>query len=212
MAAVAARLAWVTLVVRGPTTPAVLLDDVEVPAPALGVRLACNPGAHLVKATAPEFAPGQQAFAISEGAERTIVLALRPQPAALASAPPAPVAAPPAPTHIEAPPESRSSVQTTAGYGVLGVGAAALAAGGITGVLVLVRHASLTDSCPDGRCSPDYAGELHAYRTLANVSTAATIVGVAGVVTGATLLLTSPRATPVRAYAGPLNAGIAGSF
>ena len=84
---VAARLAWVTLMVNGPTAPEVRLDGETVPAAALGVRLACNPGRHALKASAVGFAPAEQAFALSEGGEQTIAMTLR----ALPEAPPAPV-------------------------------------------------------------------------------------------------------------------------
>ena len=205
---VAARLAWVTLVVQGPTTAEVVLDDVEVPAAALGVRLACNPGAHKLKATAGEFFPSEQSFAISEGGEQTITVVLRPHPEPPPAAPvPVPVVEAPPP-----PPERTTPLQTKLGIGALGVGAAGLIVGGVTGILVLNRRASLRDACPDGHCSPAYAGELDTYRTLANVTTVATIVGAAGAATGVVLLLTSPRSTAVHVYAGAFDAGIAGRF
>jgi hypothetical protein len=209
-AEVAARLAWVTLVVNGPAAADVLLDDVAVPPAALGVRLACNPGSHRMKASADGFVPAEQSFAISEAGEQTVSVTLQPRPeAAVADVSPAPK---PATIAASPTPQRRSAVQTTLGIAALGVGSAGLIAGGVTGVLVLTRRASLIDACPDGHCSAAYAGELDTYRTLANVSTAATIAGATLAATGIVLLLTSPRETAVHVYAGALSAGVAGRF
>jgi hypothetical protein len=216
---VAARLSWVTLAVLGPRAESavVQLDGVTVPSAAVGVRLACNPGAHVVKASATGFDPAEQHFAMSEGGQQTISLALRAQPSPQ-PAPTAPVAvtAPQADVDLHPPsppPEHRSSWQKSAGIGALTIGAIGLVGGGVTGVLALTRHASLSDECPGGHCSAAHSGDVTTYRTLANVSTVATIVGAAGAVAGITLLLTSPSShDSVNVYAGALNAGIAGRF
>jgi len=211
---IAGRLAWVTLVVKGPAAADVRLDDVEVAAAALGVRLACNPGSHTVNASADGFTPASQSFALIEGGEQTVSITLQPEPerpmatgsaSSLASLVSRPLASDPSPARS-------SSLQTKLGDAALGLGVAGLIVGGVTGILVLNRRASLDDACPDGHCSPAYAGQLDTYRTLANVCTAATIAGATGAVAGIVLLLTSPRSTSVSVYAGALNAGIAGRF
>jgi hypothetical protein len=242
---VAARLAWVTLDVKGPATPHVVLDDVAVSAAALDVPLACNPGAHTVKASAEGALSGEQSFTVGEGGRETVSLTLQKAPEAPVPAiVPSPVGAggarsgalqagaassDPAPSGVRseqpadvssgvyaegppAPPARSSSFQTGAGITALGIGAAGLVVGGVAGVLVLGRRASLNDSCPEGHCSAQYAGQVDTYRTLANVSTAATIVGATGVAAGTLLLLTVPKSTAVHVYAGALSAGIAGRF
>jgi hypothetical protein len=215
---VAARLSWVTLAVLGPPADSVVvqLDGVTVPSAAVGVRLACNPGAHIVKASATGFDPAEQHFAMSEGGQQTVSLALRAQPSVQATPAPVAATAPQADVDLHPaspPPEHRSSWQKSAGIGALTVGIIGLVGGGVTGVLALTRHASLSDECPGGHCSPDHSGAVTTYRTLANVSTVATIVGAAGAVAGITLLLTSPSSHgSVDVYAGALNAGIAGRF
>ena len=235
-ASVAARLAWVTLDVKGPAAPQVLLDDVAVSAATLGVPRACNPGTHTVRASAAGALAGERSFTVDEGAKETISLTLQKLPeapvapstqvaASSASAPGTP-AAPgvvrseqpadvPDGVYAEgppAPPVRSSSFQKGAGIAALGIGAAGLVVGGVAGVLVLSRRASLNDSCPDGHCSAQYAGQVDTYRTFANVSTVATIVGATGVAAGAILLLTAPRSTAVQVYTGGLSAGIAGRF
>ncbi len=219
---VAARLAWVTLDVRGPATPRVLLDDLAVSAAALGVPLACNPGTHTVKASAEGALAGEQTFAVDEGAKETISLTLQKSPEELVAAVASPGAVRPEQTpdvpggvDAEGPPapSGRShSFQKGAGITALSIGAAGLVVGGVSGVLALQRRASLNDSCPDGHCAAQYAGQVDTYRTLANISTAATIAGATGVAAGAILLLTVPRSTSVNVYAGALSAGIAGRF
>ena len=207
---VAARLAWVTLVVTGPASSQVLLDDTAVPIAALGVRFACNPGAHAVKVTAEGFAGAEQSFVIGEGAERTLSLTLQPLPPArgrIRGVGNAVVRAEPATA-----PERPSSFQTTAGFTALGIGIAGLGVGGVAGVLVLNRHATLSDSCPTGSCSPQLAADVDRYRTLANIATAATIVGATGTVASVILLLTAPKQQSVQVYAAPLGAGLTGRF
>jgi hypothetical protein len=206
---VAARLAWVTLVVTGPASSRVLLDDTAVPIAALGVRFACNPGAHAVKVTAEGFAGAEQSFVIGEGAERTLSLTLQPlPPAEVASA----ASATPSASEPATAPERPSSFQTTAGFTALGIGIAGLGVGGVAGVLVLNRHATLSDSCPNGSCSPQLAADVDRYRTLANIATAATIVGATGTVASVILLLTAPKQRSVQVYAAPLGAGLTGRF
>jgi hypothetical protein len=213
--AVAARRAWVTVVVQGPSAPQVLIDDVAVPGAAIGIKLACDPGAHVIKATAPGFVAADRQFAIAEGTSQTIEIPMQRE---AAPAPAAPVAQEeprpePAPLPSEPPPEPGASGQKTAGIAVLGVGIAGLVVGGVTGAVALAKHGSLSDACPDGHCTPAQTGAVSAYRTFADVSTVATIVGAVGTVTGLTVLLTAPsRPSQVGVYAGPMSAGLTGRF
>ncbi len=204
------RLAWVTLDVHGPSTAEVFLDDALVPAAALGVKRACDPGQHRVKAAVPGLAAIERTFAVDEGATQTVSLSIEspvesPPPVAVA---PAPAEPPPAAGRTE----STSSIHTSLAIFAMGVGVSGLIVGGVTGVLALNKHASLDSDCPNGHCSADEGGAVDAYRTLANVSTVATILGVAGAATGITLMLTTPKPSSVTAYAGVLGAGIQGAF
>ena len=206
--AVAARLAWVTLVMRGPpiqgpTAARVTVDGVSVPPAAIGVRRACNPGTHLARASAPGFRSAEHSFAVSEGGVETIVLDLPPEAPAPALAGREAVTTGPA-----------SSWHTTAGIVALSAGAVGLIVGGVTGGLALGQHASLSAECPNGRCSTAHAGEVDAYRSLADVATVATLAGAAAAAAGVVLLLTPPTShrQSVGVYAGPLAAGIEGRF
>lgn len=137
-----------------------------------------------------------------------VEVARAPQPAHLAVPPledadpePAPVAEAPkseAPPRVtQAPPASEGSpgrTQRTLAYVALGVGAAGLVAGGITGAMTLGSPcAGATDGCT--RAERDAADSS---ATLANVSFAVAGVGLVG---GLALLLTAPHAAPAESTA-----------
>jgi hypothetical protein len=214
--AAAARRAWVTVAIQGPSSPQVLIDDVAVPGAAIGIKLACNPGAHDIKVTATGFTSFERPFAIAEGTSQTIQVPMQreapptpPPPVAQDEPKPEPASLPSSP----APEETPGSGQKTAGVVVLGVGVAGLVVGGITGAIALGKHGSLSDACPGGHCTADQSGAVSTYRTFANVSTVAVIAGGVATVTGLTLLLTAPsRSSQVGVYASPTSAGLTGTF
>lgn len=199
------RIAWVTIVVSGAPSPAVTLDDVPAPTAILGVRRACNPGEHWVKANAKGFAPAERTFIVAEGSEQMVTLMMEALPAA---SPPTP----PAPTPVAEHPVTGMPLQTKLAIGAFGIGAAGLITGGAAGIWVLARHASLGADCPHGLCSAGESNSVSTYRAVANLSTVALIAGGVGTVTGIALVLTTPKAPPITAYAGFLSAGVAGRF
>ncbi len=208
------RLAWVTVTVLGAGAPAVTLDDLHVDPVELGVPVVCNPGTHVLTAAAPGFEPQTRTFGATEGSRQTIAFTLTAQPQAV-STPSAPIVAgrpaiaEPQPQPSPGPGSGARTVAEATAFVIGGVG---LAAGAAAGVYTLVRHHTLDDECPGGHCAPGEGGALSTYRTIANVSTIATIVGAAGIATGVTLALTSPKDHGVEAYAGPFGAGITGRF
>jgi hypothetical protein len=202
LAALAPRLAWVTIRVDGATSPRVTIDDVPVPVAALGVRRPCDPGSHTVKASAPGFAAADSAFVVGEAGEQTVKLSMATLPE---QPPPPPLASAPLQAETAAP--LRTKLATVS----FGLGGAALITGGAAGIWVLAKHSSLQSVCTNG-CPSSESGELYTYRTVANVSTAALIVAGVCAATGVTLLLSEPRANPVSAYVGPMSAGVIGTF
>jgi hypothetical protein len=205
------RLAWVTLDIHGPPAPEVLVDDVPVPAVAIGVKRPYDPGHHTVKASAPGYVPMERVLAADEGTTQTLTLSMVPLPAVVATSdmqPQADVAT----TTPPAAESSPASFRTTFAIVAVGVGVTGLAVGSVTGVLALTKHASLSADCPNGHCASDKGNDVETYRTFANVSTVAMIVGAAGAATGITLLLTAPKSTSMTAYAGFLRAGVEGTF
>jgi hypothetical protein len=214
VAALAPRIAWITIDVRGPSGPRVTVDGALVPQAALGVRRPYNPGTHTLHMSAEGFAPVERTFGATEGEAQTVALA----PRALATAPAAPAVVDAPPLAIDAPesPAVNSSgpapFGTQLGFALVGIGAVGLVAGGVTGVLVLTQHAALSHVCPGGHCSPSESGDLATYHTLATVSTVSIIAGGCVAATGIGLLLTTHKSTSLSAYAGFLRVGIGGTF
>lgn len=97
-------------------------------------------------------------------------------------------------------------------YTALGVGAAGLATGAVTGVWALVDKGALAEHCVDHVCVGDDQARLDRARTLADVATAAFVVGGIGTAAGIALLVWSPsdRAEPPSASIRPFVS--AGSF
>ncbi len=196
---VRARLGWVTIEIKGPANARVSIDDTAVPSAAVGVRRAVNPGSHVIKAEADGFLPAEQSLSVTEGESAPVTLTLEPDPNAGAQ----PVAgqnsaagSSAAPTDIEPPPDApRASGSTTRtlAFVALGVGAAGLVVGGVTGMMAIGKRGDLDDSCPGGQCPEGQRDNLDSYRTLGTVSTIGFIVGGVGAATGVTLLLTSKK-------------------
>jgi len=208
------RLAWVTISVTGGKDAHVTVDNVAVPAAAIGVRRAINPGAHEVAVVAKGYLPAKQNLNLSEGEEGSAAFTLQLDPAQQ-DAPV--VAAPPSPAPVVEPPPSKSRTPVYVAFGVAGAG---LVVGGITGALWLGKQSTLKKHCPDpDNCSPDDADDIKTYHTLGTVSGAGFIVGAAGIATGVTLLLLDRNAQPaaaqglvIRPYLGVGTLGAVGSF
>jgi hypothetical protein len=220
---VRARLGWVTIEVKGPANARVSIDDTAVPSAAVGVRRAVNPGAHVIKAEADGFLPAEQSISVAEGESGSVSLTLEPDPNASVAAAPGPTdGAHPggAPTKIEPPPDApraTGSASRTLGFVALGVGAAGLVVGGVTGVMAMGKRGDLDDACPGGQCPPEQQDTLDSYRSLGTVSTIGFIVGGVGVATGVTLLLTSKNKTEsagrqVNLRIGASGVAMSGSF
>lgn len=113
--------------------------------------------------------------------------------------------APPAPTGDQAPGGRRVAV-----YVIGGVGLAGLVAGGVTGGLALGKKSVIEEHCGAGIGSADKAAcdqtgldAGQSVKTLGLVSTIGLVAGVAGVGTGAVLLLTAPKAAQPATGARP---------
>jgi hypothetical protein len=96
----------------------------------------------------------------------------------------------------------------------LGVGGAALVAGGITGGMVLSRSGDLEDGCPDKQCPESEWSTLDGAETLATVTNVLLGVGAAAVLAGAILFFVEPglggeKQIAVTPSAGSSGAGIA---
>src|SRR5690349_13657159 len=74
------RLAWLTIDVEGPTEPQVSVDGKPIPAAAVGVRRATDPGERAIKAGGVGFYPKEETVTLIEGAEQTVSFELEAMP------------------------------------------------------------------------------------------------------------------------------------
>jgi hypothetical protein len=222
------KRARVTLTVTGPSTPMVTIDGAPINAAALGAERDVNPGTHAVHAEGAGYLPGDTTFTVAEGQSATASLQLRPAPSSPSGAPAAAAAgaAPTQATPADAPSGGGGgSTRRTLGLVGMGVGAAGLVAGVITGVIAMGDHSSLlNDVCAKGPCSQSdltsYNSSTDSYHTMGTVSTVGFIAGGVLAVGGAVLFFTAPSGSApstgqgahVAPYVGLGNAGFAGSF
>jgi hypothetical protein len=194
---------------------AVVLDADPVSSASLGVRRLVDPGAHVVRASAPGYKPAEIQVKVPEGGSVDAPLSLDKD--AASPVPPADAAATPAPVSA-APPLAQGASPLP--WVAFGLGAAGLGVGVVAGVLALGKHSDLAKSCTGGTCGPAQQGELDSYHSLALISTVGFIVAGVGAAGGVTLLLVQPKAesgpatgglriTPVL---GPGSVGAVGTF
>lgn len=219
------RIPSVVINVKGNDAPRVTLDGIEVRAAALGVKRPVDPGKHVVAASAAGFVTSEVTVNLAEGKSESVTLELKPRQAeppppvvavAPAATPAVPTVAPPPPAPVRphqpepVPNQIKENVSTqrTTGFVMLGVGAAGLLVGSITGGLALGKHSDITKTCPDGHCPPEQKADLEpkiaSYDTMGTLSTIGCIAGGALAATGAILILTAPKKTTTQATVTPL--------
>jgi len=214
MEAMEPRIPTVVITVKGPSVPDVTVDGVPVPPAALGVSRPVDPGTHLVKGEGVGFAPGEATFLVAEGKSAEVTLDLVP----IASAPNHPVGPASAGTTTDATtrPSPPSNMRRVLGYSGIGVGAAGIILGGVTGAMAVSKHSTLANLCPDGHCV-DEAGAIADYHTVATLSTVGFIAGGALAATGVVLVVTAPGKKPsgdatLLPLIGPGFVGVEGRF
>lgn len=215
------RLAWLTIEVAGPTEPQVTVDGKPIPAAAVGVRRATDPGERTIKAAAHGFYPKEQTVILGEGAEQTVRFELEAMPPeeVAAETPSEDEATPSERTQAAAPPAAPASDDTLA-YVALGVGGAGLVAWGVSGAFFLKEHSTLKRECTNDECLPDQQQHKDRYETLGWISGASLAVGIAGVAAGVSLLLLNEPSTEqaqastvrVAPYFAGSSVGVTGNF
>lgn len=183
------RLAWLTIKVVGPEQPEVTIDGKPIPAAAIGVRRATDPGERTIVAGGAGYLPKEESLDLDEGEEQVLEFELEPDPNASAQEEAA--AAPASATRdVQANPDFSSDRMYA--YAAFGVGGVGIIAGSVTGLLALRKRSQLNKECDNGRCPDESSqGKIDTYHTLGTISGIAYGVGIAGVAAGATLLLLS---------------------
>ena len=235
------RIPSVDVSVAGPgaeQVTALMLDGRRVPpektgsARPISAKIPVDPGDHRLEAKA-DTGEAFERFSVAEGASERVVLTLTGSPNKLLL-PSGKAAAEKdgdkgaAASGSSAPPtERRGKTQATLGWVSLGVGAAGVAVGAITGGIAAGKHAGFTDPPCNSTlktCPAEFADDIDTYNTLRPIASVGFIVGGVGLATGAVLLLTLPRGgaryststeasrVTVTPWIGPASAGVRGSF
>lgn len=166
----------------------VRLDGVALGAASFGVPLPMDPGRHEVVVRAPGHLDRVVSVELGEGA----TVEQRVEPGARVSSDAA--------TRDGGAVASSSSRWRTVGFVGLGVGAAALAAGGVTGYMAMRKNETVEAHCDARGCDATGVDAAGSGRDLATVSTISTVAGAALVVGGA-LVVWLARGRPAPAAA-----------
>jgi hypothetical protein len=191
-AALLPRIPRLRISLRGAEAASVSIsiDGAPLGPGAVGLPLPLNPGEHRVVAKRGSERV-EKTTVLEEGKESRVELSFKPEPAKPPT-PPKPitrrvVAPKPDPEPSDGPDGLR-----VGGFVALGIGGAALVAGIVTGVVLLVENDKLSDECVEGECSFGSQGNVDTYNALRPTTTVTLAVGAAGVGTGLILLFAIP--------------------
>jgi hypothetical protein len=175
-----------------PASTRVVRDGVELKSASLDSALPVDPGKHVIEITAPGRAAHRFELTIGEGelVEREV-------------SPGAPHASSPA-LGATGRSDPRSDTRTL-GWVLGGVGVLGIAAGSVTGIMVLDRKSVVDANCDsEKRCNQQGADAAESGRSLGTISAASLIVGGAALAAGAYFVLSSDGERPTTALiAGP---------
>jgi hypothetical protein len=196
----------------------VSLDGKPLPPAALGVKRLVDPGEHHIRAVAGERVVFERTVTVAESAVLEVPIRI--------AADEAPPPLPPRPLH-DAPDDvdegaSDGSAQRTAGFVLLGIGAAGLVVWGATGIVYLGDRSTIDREC-DARklCSQEGLDAVNRGKTIGLVNTVSLFAGLAVAATGLTVVLTAPSDTtvaftpllsPAITGLGSAGLGVAGHF
>jgi hypothetical protein len=190
------------------------IDGAAVPDAAFGEAQKVNPGKHVVVVRAGEGPAAREVrgeAVVAEGQAAEVAITVPPPPAMTPPPPPPPQPEPPAPSPGAGPTIVRIGFATAIAGGAVGL---------IAGLTTMNKKGQLPPECPkvgtvnDCPENTGAAQDLNTARTWGNVSTAAFVIGGAGVVVGVVGLLTSKPARPKdAAFVSPwLGLGAAGVY
>jgi len=186
----------------------ITLDDEAVPAAALDVPRAVNPGTHHVVGTGAGGVRVEQTITLGEGESRVVVLEVPPSPAKGLE----PVDAPPPPSN------GGGNHFGPFAYAGFGVGAAGFLSGSIFAAATLSRASSISTHCSTTDCEQSGTDAAHAARDLGIAAVVSYTLSAVGVGVGvADLLLYTRAPAPVsdrslHPWIGVGTAGVRGSF
>jgi hypothetical protein len=200
----------------------VTIDDAKLASALYGIEMPKDPGRrHVVGKRGGETA--EQTVQLDEGEHKDALLTFKAvqiaKPAAVATDHQEVVTKPVTELRRDdtkstsAPPPSGGAQRTWA-WVAIGVGAAGLLTGAVTGIVV-AADSSLRNDCPSHSCDSSKSSNVSTYNLMRHISTAGFIVGGVGAAVGVTLLLWTPKheSEPrVALWLGPGSAGVKGAF
>jgi hypothetical protein len=190
------RLARLTLRLPpdAPADAAIRMGDAPVPRSELGAAMSVDPGEVRIVVNAPGHAEKVIASRLAEGETREILCELGPAESAVpAMVPPSSMPAWSG-TAEGPPPKPRSDARRTVSFVLLGVGAASLVVGGVSGLMAAGKASTVKDHCTgDYVCDQTGVDAASSGRFLSPLSTVTFIAGAALVGAGAYLYFTSAK-------------------
>jgi len=217
-ASLAGRVPGLTITVKGSDDsdkPALAIDGLDVPAGALGLPRAVDPGHHVVVAKTAT-AEGRQELDVREGEQKAVEITL-----VAMGAPAIQV-----PRGTPGTPDSQATSKTSHSPGLVtwigvGLAGAGIIAGSVTGLMAISKTPGLTSECPNHTCGPTAHSDLDSANTLAMVSNVGfAVAGVGAAVAVISLVVGHEAATEPPAASAPTThvwiglgaAGLRGSF
>jgi hypothetical protein len=234
------RIPRLIIILEGANTSdvAVRIDNVQVSSALLGVERFTDPGQHQIVGKRGDEVTNETAT-LAEGDKKQIVLKFR-KPAVPSLTAPAGAPLPPpgnassqpsdgvpsnpsaetfGPASNTQPPRdqgaSSTNTQRTLGWIGVGIGAAGVTLGTVTGIMVASKYSNLSPKCADNNCRGQYTDEVNSYHTMRTLSTVGFVVGGVAAAAGVTLLFTAPKEkapASVGLWLSPNAAGIKGNF
>jgi hypothetical protein len=190
------------------------LDGKEISSAVVGEQQPVDPGKHHIEAALGEQTQATDVtVARAETKTATLRFAGATTPAA-AAASHTPAAAPEPTSAAPASSSKAGSTRTVVAWATLGVGAAGLIVGGVTGGMAMSKKSDLEASpdCADHTCfRGTMEGDVNSYQTLRTVSTIGFIGGGVLAATGVVLLLTRPKTDSTASHELWLRVGANGA-
>lgn len=165
----------------------ILRDGSAVGPASLNLPLPLDPGSHLIEVRAPNRSPWREHIELEPSQHRELQLRAG-VPLSVASD-----------RHSLASPNEGS--RRAWGYALGGVGVVGIAAGVVTGAMVMSKSATVEAECVEKRCSDKGLAAAESGRTLSTASTVAFAAGAAFVGVGIYLVLSGQRGEPQTASA-----------
>jgi hypothetical protein len=198
---------------------AVAVDGEAAGTTPLALPLSLDPGKHVVIVRKDGYETVERPISVSAGVASTLTVGLLAQGTQGAAGDGAHPAGGPLPA--EPPPAKTGGLRwTPLAYAGVGLAAAGLVVGGVTGGLSLAQVGSVKGKCSGTLCPTGVDGDLQSARTLGTVSTVAFVAAGVGAVAGAVGLFAWPRREvavgaariSVEPWLGPRSAGVTGAF